>query len=223
MCGHLLRVSDNPLVKVLLDQLGVQLDLSLKSGHFYPGSRIDGVLIADAHGTIHSHDAIWWFLLDESGKPVHRYATFNARHLDGKLWKAPIRHHRCAVIATGFGESIQAGNEKHSYLLESNEPFLVGGVYREYKVQDYVVRGLSVITRDPHARLSKYHDKATPLFIPTDKAFVDKWLNPNIDVSEFEALLATPTLRNDFRVTPVVSVKRLTPVGEVEQLLRDRR
>lgn len=97
----------------------------------------------------------------------------------------------------------------------------MGGVYRDYKVHDHVARGFSIITRDPHARLSKYHDKATPLFLPTDKNFVDRWLNPDIDIGEFDEILSKPKIRNDFCVTPVQSVKKLKPLGPAEMLPQD--
>lgn len=59
MCGHLFRVSDNPWVKALLEQLGVQLERPLKSGNFYPASLVDGVLMADSSGQISSREGIW--------------------------------------------------------------------------------------------------------------------------------------------------------------------
>lgn len=221
MCGHIQRMADHPMVKILLEVLNIQLDLPLRSGNFYPGGTLDGVII-DQQKKRRSIEAVWWFLLDEHGKPDYRFATFNARHLDSKLWKSPIHHHRCAIIATGIGESKGEGKAKQSFLMQADEPFLLGGVYRAYRVGGELTFGVSVITRDPHPRFSQYHDKAVPLFLPADTEFIGRWLDPEVtDLSEFSEVLERPRIRVDLQVTPVQSTKKLIALGEAERLEKD--
>lgn len=107
--------------------------------------------------------------------------------------------------------------------MQADEPLLLGGVYRAYKIGDDVRFGVSVITRDPHPRFSRYHNKAIPLFLPTDEEFVDEWLDPGVtDISRFGDVLEHPKIRNDFQVTEVQSTKKLSPLGKAEILTKDQ-
>lgn len=141
--------------------------LTLSPGSFYPGSMVD-VILND--GEIRTQPAIWWYLIDEkTGKPNYKYTTFNARNLENRTWKAPIKTSRCIVLATAFAESIGEGKDKRSYLLESESAFIVGGLYKVNGTPHGPLTSFAVITCNPHPRLSKYHDKACPLFLPADQ------------------------------------------------------
>ena len=138
------------------------------------------------------------------------------------MWREPIKASRCVVFATAFGESIGEGKGKRSYLLEAESIFALGGMYRHYQTQAGPVTGFTVITRDPHSRLSKYHDKACPLFLPIDQAVIQEWLDPMIPTSPLiQDLLDHPRIPVDFRVTPVQSTRKLNPVGPVKILEAD--
>ena len=221
MCGHIKRVTDNPNVKKLMALIGME-NTSLAGGNFYPGSSVDGIIIENKAGR-QSINALWWFLLDENtGKPNYKYATFNARRLDGKLWKSAIKHHRCLIVATGIGESKGEKKEKKSFLMESDEAFFLGGLYRTYQFDNELIYTFSVITRAPHPRFSQYHDKAIPLFMPSKQDVLNQWLDPKEnDGTNFDKMLNQPSITVDFKVTPVKSTKRLEAVGETEFLAKD--
>ena len=95
-------------------------------------------------------------------------------------------------------------------------------MYRHYQTQAGPITGFTIITRDPHPRLSKYHDKACPLFLLIDQAAIQEWLDPAIPTSPLiQDLLDHPRIPVDFTVTPVQSTKKLNPVGPVEFLAAD--
>lgn len=220
MCGHIRRHTDGPSLTILLNTIGMG-DLILQDGDFYPGSRVDGVILNNEQG-IQSIQGLWWFLLDEStGKPNYKYVTFNTRNLQSRLWKQAVQYHRCLIPLTGIGESIGEGRNKRSFLMEG-EAFFLGGLYRTYKINEQLIYTFSIITRDPQPGFSQYHDKAIPLFLPPDNGLLNQWLDPHItNIDLFREVLNKPKIPVDLTVTPVTSTKKLEPIGKPELLLKD--
>lgn len=220
MCGHFRR-HNNPAVNKILSSIGLD-ELILTNGDFYPASVVDGIIVQH-NSRRQSLTAQWWFLLDkQTGKPNYKYATFNARNLDNRVWSGALRANRCVIPVTGIGESIGVGNNKRSYLLESEQAFFLGGLYNTYEIKGETVVTFAVITRDSHPRFSRYHDKATPLFMPGDVNIIEQWLDPSIQNTQvFNDLLGHPAIPVNFTVTPVQTTRKLIPVGEPESLLAD--
>lgn len=218
MCGFIQRVSDSPAVKALLLDLGMN-NLVFNSGDFVPGSQVD---IALADPQLRAIRTTWWFLIGSDGKPNYTYSTFNARRLDGKMWRGPINTSRCVIPATAFGESIGTGGKKRSYLIKSDSAVLLGGLYRHYDTSRGPVTGMAVITCSPHSRLSQYHDKACPLFLPHDTDFIKQWLDPNVGVTKAMLdVIKQPLLTTGFTVVPVKTTRNHTQVAPVERLEAD--
>ncbi len=218
MCGFIRRVTDSPAVIELLLDLGIDY-LTFNSGDFYPGSQMDILLHNGDHWIADS--AKWWFLIDaKTGKPNYQYATFNARNLQGRLWREPIQTSRCVIVATAFAESNGEGKDKRTYLLESGSAFLLGGIYRYTQTPGGTVLSVAVITCPPHPRLRRFHEKSTPFFLPQDQQWITDWLAPGKPLTaEMWQWLETPRLTRSFKVTPVYSTKRLDPVGEASEWL----
>jgi putative SOS response-associated peptidase YedK len=220
MCGHFQRNTEHPTFRPLLKSIGLE-QLSLTSGNFYPASLVDGIIF-EKNAQRHSVQAVWWFLLDKDMKPNYRYATFNARKLNSRLWARPLKHNRCIIPVTAIGESKGEKSEKQSFLLEGDEAFFLGGLYNQYEHDGNVITTFSVITRDPHTRFSRYHDKATPLFMPFDENIIDQWLNPRVQNADvFKLILDNPKITVDFSVTEINSTRKLAVIGETERLLKD--
>lgn len=218
MCGFVQRVNKGSVINELLNTAGLP-ELTLNEGDFYPGGRVD-IILSDP--VPRSACSTWWFLLGEGGKPNYKYTTFNARRLDGRMWKSPLKHTRCLIPATAFGESIGEGKAKRSYLLESDGAFFLGGLYRHYETEQGTVTSFAVITCNPHPRLSKYHDKACPLFLPPDPKVISDWLDPNLTgINHFQHWIDQPVLTTNFQVTPVLSTKKLATIGPAERLSKD--
>lgn len=219
MCGYYGFAPPAPQVGELLAELGIRA--SYPSGQRYARHRIPGLLTAASDGYALS-DAWWWFLLKREGDswlPNLDVTSFNARNLDGPLWRSAIRHHRGVVFATELGEA----KGRRQYLLRGAEPFALGMVYRDYPLPDASsVRATALITRPPHPRYSRYHDKSIPLLLPLDPQLLRHWLDPHIEDSAIIGeLLANPRLTVDFAVEPVKSYKRGESQGPAEKLPKD--
>lgn len=80
------------------------------------------------------------------------------------MWAKPFQTHRCIIPVTAIGESFGEKKNKKTFLMEADKAFFLGGLYHQYDNNGNLMTTFSVITRNPHPRLSKYHDKATPFF-----------------------------------------------------------
>lgn len=227
MCGYIERTRPqrNAVYDEYLSLRGIE-DLPL--GRFFPGTRLSGVVF-ERDGRLNAVEAIWWYQLqreDDAWRPLRKVTSFNARNLDNRLWRKPIKTHRCIVPATAIVETIEDPRDpkkKHSYLMDAPEGILLGGVYGEYDHAGETTYSCAVITLNPHERFSMYHDKATPLFLPVDSQLLDRWLDPTFTDFDFfrMSLMDQPRLPNDFVVTPVKNSKTLAPLGEAEHLAAD--
>lgn len=222
MCGFVKRKLTGSAL-ALLEQVGLA-NLFDKPDHethqFYPAfggnthRTIDDLIIREDEEPKRVN-AVWWFdCTEEDGHLIcGTRTTFNARNLSSAYWRHAIKKHRGIVVATGLGESKKMDAGKSQFLMESDEPFLLGAVYRPFKNGQY---STAIITRDSHPRFEEYHDKAFPLFLPLDRQFIDDWLNPRLDTNDaIEELLGSPRLYPTLHVSRVKTFKR----GE---LLEDR-
>jgi len=227
MCGYVERQRSlaTTVYRDYLSSLGVN---ELPLGRFFPKTTMSGVII-QRETAIEVVDAIWWFKLQwEDGryKPMAKVTSFNARNLSNNLWKKPVKTHRCIIPATAIVETIEDKDnpkKKHSYLMDSPSGMLLGGLYAEYKNNDGdTTYSCAVITLNPHDRFSKYHNKATPLFLPLDNKILDLWLEPSFqDFDFFRGFIDTPELPVAFNVTEVSNSQKLIPLGATECLDHD--
>ncbi|WP_166256369.1 SOS response-associated peptidase family protein [Marinobacter salicampi] len=231
MCGYIRRVTDSPAVADLLDQIGLGRLASRFAGegdieHYYPAfggnpeRKIHHLIVPGPEGPT-TVDATWWFDAQQEGGTLRlgRRTTFNARNLNSPYWKGALRHHRALVVATGLGESKWVNGKKTQYLMEGEQPFLLGALYRPF---DNGCISCAVITRDSHPRFDEYHDKAFPCFVPADQKFVDQWLNSDGQVPDMVSrYLTQPQLTVPLRVAHVSTFKRGTVSLDSEMLSAD--
>lgn len=228
MCGFIQRVTDSPAVIDLLEEIGLgEFVPTFKNEpgnvlNFYPafgknaGRKLTNVIIGDGKIV----DATWWFDCKPAGDAlvVGDRTTFNARNLDSPYWKNAIRYYRALIVATGVGESHHNGASKEQYLMQAEGALLIGVVFREFSNGLY---SAAVITRPPHPRFSKYHDKSIPCFLPHDKAFVSAWLTGEADDPLVVAELDSPKIHQNLKVTKVKTFKSGEAIGESEILEAD--
>lgn len=211
MCGYLGNVIDSPLTQALMLILGVDFgEYPLRdnpgSG---PAASIDIVLERDGQRII--VPAVWWLLLNPSeGLKPSRYTSFNTRsdklNVAGSAGAKPFRTSRCVIPATYIieGEGTKGARRYHR-IEPTTTAFALGGLYKEWVHPDTGQRvfSCSVITLAPHPRLQDIHSKSTPLFLPIDPTFIDRWLSPVVtDVTEFAPLLQ-PSWPEPLRCTPI--------------------
>jgi len=203
--------------------------MELPLGRFYPGAKMSGVIF-QREENIHVVDAVWWYKLHwdkdkNAWAPLRKVTSFNARNLDSPLWRKPIKTHRCIIPATAIVETIEDENDpkkKHSYLMDAGDGMLLGGLFGEYGEGENTIYSCTVITLNPHVRFSKYHNKATPFFLPLDEKILSLWLDPTFtDFDYFRGFIEAPQLPIDFDVTKVNNSRGLIAQGETERLMRD--
>lgn len=231
MCGYAQRtVSAKQLHDLadLLDYGGIVKRIAVDQlQHFYPafggaaGRQLNDLVIRQ--GSSHTAiDPTWWFDCREDGDGLvvnNTRTTFNARNLASPYWRGAIRHHRGVFIATGIGEGKSVEGKNTHYLVQGAQPLLLGCVYRPFNNGCY---SAAIITRDEHARFSKYHDKAFPLMLPPDPAFLSLWLSDaREDEPAIADLLARPRIFTDLKITPVKTFKACQATGDVEYLAAD--
>lgn len=189
-------------------------------GQYYQ-RRLVNHLVIWRNGQAVYTDATWWYMLKKEGDqlvPNPKVTSFNARNLDSPLWRQAIRQQRGVLFASEIGES----QGKARYLMQSQSLFALACVYKQWQQADATVYSFALITRDPHPRFSRYHDKSMPLFLPNNPEFLDHWLDPTVALSpQICAVLEQPKLRVAFNVTPVKTYKRGEVLGQSELLQAD--
>lgn len=187
-------------------------------------------LLIEEDGQLKRVEAIWWFdascqkyqqneQIDSATNVtiLGRRTSFNARNLDSPFWKGALNKHRGIVFANHLGESKLVGKTKHQYLMQSKEPFLLGAVYRKLANGDYCC---AIITSDAHPKMTPYHEKAFPLFLPVDNAFLLLWLSKqNAEHTHIQHLLNEPKLYPKLHVQRVKTYKGKQPVGNLNDIL----
>ncbi|MDT0593256.1 SOS response-associated peptidase family protein [Glaciecola petra] len=187
-------------------------------------------LMIRENGELKRVEAVWWFDANcqeyqqsEKGDSTSnitvlgRRTSFNARNLDSPFWKGALNKHRGVVFANHLGESKLVGKTKHQYLMRSQEPFLLGAVYRKLPNGDYCC---AIITRDAHPKMTPYHEKAFPLFLPVDNDFIGLWLSTqNAQHAQIQYLLNAPKLYPSLHVQRVKTYKDKQLVGNINDIL----
>lgn len=176
-------------------------------------------LLINEHGSYKQVQAIWWFdaYSQNSESFVGKRTSFNARNLNSPFWINALNKNRAIVLATELGESKLVGKTKHQYLMQSQQAFILGAVYRKLENGDY---SCAIITRDAHPKMEPYHDKAFPLFLPVEPNFIDLWLGDQpADRLEIQTLLEYPKLYPTLEVTRVKTYKNKQTVGSTQALL----
>ena len=97
--------------------------------------------------------------------------------------------------------------------MQSNAPFMLGAVYRKLTNGDYCC---AVITRDAHPKMTPYHEKAFPLFLPVEEEFLGIWLGKEkANHARIQGLLKQPKLFPTLHVQRVKTYKHKVAVGSI--------
>lgn len=218
MCGYFGNLHECPEVIDILNELGIPLPYP--QGQYYQRRWVEGMLSC-ADDQYRFDRALWWFALRHDGQQWQvneKITSFNARNLHSKLWRGAIRYQRGLVFATEIGES----DGRKRYLMRSASGLALATLYRDWQGPDGVtVRSMAVITRPPHERFSRYHDKSIPCFLPLRADVIRHWLDPKVESSELIEQLLEPKIYQDLEVRPVKSYKNAEALGDIELLERD--
>ncbi len=220
MCGYFGNLHECPAVVDLLNQLRIPLPYPVSQN--YQRRPVTGLITAVPGGGYSMSTAVWWYAMKmDAGQwvPNEKVTSFNARNLQSPLWKEAIAQRRGVVFASEVGES----NGRDRYLMRSTEGLALGAVYRDWVAPSgAAVRSMAIITRPPHARFSRYHDKSIPCFLPLDVDVLKCWLDPALPTSDaIERMLETPRLYSDLNVTRVKTYQRGEALAAAELLSKD--
>lgn len=207
---------ESPAVIDLFNQLNIPLPYP--GGQYYSRRTCDGLISASDSG-YEKREAIWWYSLhwdDDRLVPNTKITSFNARNLDGRMWRKPANERRALVLATEIGETERGTH----YLMKARTPFAIGALYQDYDTSDGVVRSFALLTRPATPEFSKYHQKAMPLLLPLDKDVIETWLDrgKTAEDKQIKELLENPRVVTDLEVIPVKTFKRAEAKGPAEML-----
>lgn len=227
MCGRY-NITDDPLIKILCEQLGLfeqQSNLRF-SDDIAPASTIS--IIKQDQQDRQIQDASWWLLQEkaEGGfKANYKYASFNSR--SDKLNKPsaiayqPFRTSRCIIPASGFVE----GQDKKYYSLKPiDQAIAFGGIYKTWLNDQTgeMLHSASIITLPGHPKFEHIHRKSLPLMLPADnKALIDAWLDPAFTNGDAFRDFLQPSLRCNFSATPIDKPSKRNPIGLEEFIDKD--
>ena len=131
---------------------------------------------------------------------LKRTNTLNARAeglLDSPLYKEPIEHNRCVILADGFFEPHSFNNKNYPYYIQYEDQSIMGiaGIYSKIYDGIYTV---SLITTKAnsyfegiHNKKNKFGEYRMPLVL--DASAEKKWLNSTLPFQEVNSLLSSFT------------------------------
>ncbi len=220
MCGYIGNLHEAPGVIDLMEELGIPLPLPYYQSY---QRRMHPALITQEGDKYVISEVMWWYALKREGNklvPNPEITSFNARNLDAPLWRNAINHRRGIILGTELGES----KDGKRYLMRSKEGLALGALFKDWEAPNgETVRSMALITRPPHPRFSRYHDKSIPAFLPLQLDTIASWLNPENtqSTSAISEILDTPKIYNELTVTKVKSFKQAQHLGEPETLQVD--
>lgn len=220
MCGYIGNLHQSPAVIDLFNRLNIPLPYPL--GQYYTLQPCPALVTATDNGYQHS-SAIWWYAMKwDNGKlvPNMEITSFNARNLNGRMWRKPMDARRGLVFATEIGET---QGRSHYLMRARNRPLAIGTLWQDSKDGDGFTRSFALITRPATSSFARYHEKAMPLFLPWEDEILQHWLDPAVGADDplIRSLVDNPRVTTDLEVTPVKTFKRGEPVGASELLPAD--
>jgi putative SOS response-associated peptidase YedK len=147
----------------------------------------------------------WWMIPHFWSKPLKALpAAFNARaeELEQKpFWRDAFRQHRCLVPATGWREFKAEGKKKQPYQFRlDRHVFAFAGLWSRWTSPDgELVESFAVVTTEPNATASPYHDRM-PLVLPPE--LYASWLDPRADATALLLEARTKSMQLPLEVYP---------------------
>lgn len=217
MCGAFL-ITRNPATDALAEALKVGFveDRGIRT----PASMIQ-IITEDEHDR-YLEDAKWWLLLDKNGKPNYQYATFNSRSdklFSSQLTKPAFRNSRCLIPADGI---IEGQNKKYHFITSEKKSLLLGGIYKQYQIDNEIITTASIITCPGNPKLENIHRKSIPLMFDVENhQLIDMWLDPGINETEAFRPLLNNRINFNLIATPTLGARNLQASGETIQISAD--
>lgn len=234
MCGRF-SLEDKPLTHRMMKELKVDIGRNALRFSSYHRACQTVSIIRESEGKRIAQDAIWWLLLEpkDGGFKPSRYTSFNTRydklHTPRSAGFTAYRESRCLIPATGFGETeyeIVNGKKKPKFyhnFVGTSSALALGGLFRQWRcpTTGEITTSCSVITRPPHPKLAPYHSKASPLLLPINGGWVDRWLDPELtDVNQLGVLLQ-PHIPIELQGQQIAKPSDPKPLGETFVIGRD--
>lgn len=140
---------------------------------------------------------------------------------DHFIYKHSALTRRCLVPVDGFFEPHEYQKKKYPFLItrKDRKTFAIGGIYNQSR-DGYVT--MALLTRDASPFFSRIHNvkKRQPVLIPA--GLEDKWLDPELQKDEVEAILHGVYPDEDMQGYPVSKDLYRTSVdSNVEAILRE--
>ncbi len=173
------------------------------------------VLVYGAQGP-HNAEYMRWGLVPFWAKDLslgHRMINARAETLTARSsFRAPLRTHRCLVLADGFYEWKKEGAARMPMrvTLNAGEPFGFAGLWAEWRdpASREQVRSCTIITTDANSLMSPIHARM-PVIMSRETEEV--WLDPDVEDPNALLSLLTPypsEAMEAYAVSPLVNLVR---------------
>ena len=218
MCGAYTTIN-NPFVGQMTEMLGVP---EIESrGIRVPASNIQ--IIYEKNTVRELMDAKWWLMLDASGKPNYKYATFNSRSdklFSSRLTKGLFKTSRCIIPASGF---IEGQNKKYHFIESPKSALALGGICKHYHINNEIITTASIITcPGGNPQMENIHRKSIPLILNYhDKNLINSWLDNSMIHSEAFSDLLSNSIPIDLLATPIAGARDLTATSQAIEIKSD--
>ena len=133
----------------------------------------------------------------EKDKENIRSKTLNARLETADTlpsFRGSFRKGRCIVIADGFYEPHHREGKSYPYYIRRRDSGIIslGGLYAKSSVDGNEILSFSIITLPASPAMAEIHNKKKrmPFVMPSDKHFIDKWLDPDIQPADVKNMFA---------------------------------
>ena len=230
MCGRL-NVLDDPAVIALCEWLQIDLEITpIQLSRFVRATQNISI-VWQSQGKLLMDSAIWWLLLDacDSGFKPSKYTSFNTRcdklNVKGSAGYMAYRHSRCVIPVKGFGESEYVNGKALHYhdMIAKDSALLLGGLCRQWLNPNggELTLSCSVITLQPHPKLSGIHSKSMPLIMPQQADVVNAWLDNTNSNTEMFASLLKPQLPQTLIAQQIDKPSTYQPIGEPFEIEKD--
>jgi len=203
MCGRF-NVIDNPELRALLRELGIDLDLPTRS-NIAPTETIAMVRASAAESAAPNElvEVRWWLTPHWARQVDQKYSMFNARceNIDhSRAFAEPFKRRRGIVPVSSFIEWRTEGGGRQPYAISAPDSALaLAAIWDHWEGDGQVVESCALVTTAAAPAFEQIHRRMPVILTPDEWA---RWLDCSAPVAANDPLFA-PRLKSALIARPL--------------------